>query len=171
MAHTWQRGGRFDKIRPRSSRVAEQYKESGGLGGREFFPTQRRSYNARNSLYSPSSLHEQTRLIAMAHLSDDIRLYNLNDNIDLYNFYPTTSTAGDFDIGQSLRLTSAAEEVGVQPIDTSLEAILRMLPGPMVGLPAGGHHGYDYGEHHGHPLVGWCLTRCLQIRWFRSPPP
>ena len=118
----------------------------------------------------------------MAHFYDNTDLYNLYDNANLFNLYdntnldnsyPTTSTAGDFNIDRSLHLTSAAEEVGVQPFDTSLEAILRMLqepyPGPMVGLPASDRPGYGYGEHHGHPLVGWCLTCCLQIRKLRPP--
>ena len=112
----------------------------------------------------------------MARFRDNTCLYDLYENTNLmYNFYPTASTAGDFDIGQSLRLTSAAEEVGVQPIDTSLEAILRMpqepYPGPMVGLPASDRRGYSYGEHHNHPLVGSYLTRCLQTRWLRPPQP
>ena len=120
----------------------------------------------------------------MAHFYDNTYLNNINgntnlhslhDNTDPYNFYPTTSTTGDFDIDQSLRLTSVAEDVGVQTIDTSLKAILRMLqepyPGPMVGLPASDLHGNGYGEHHGHPLVGWHLTCCLQIRWLRPPQP
>ena len=94
---------------------------------------------------------------------------HFHDNTNLYDSCPTASTAGQLDIDQFLHRTSAVEEVVVQPIDTSLEAIMKMLeepyPGPMVGLPTSDYvdinHGYGCGEHQGLRLVGWCLTRCL----------
>ena len=75
---------------------------------------------------------------------------------DSTNYYPVTPAAGGFNIDPSLYQTSAAEEVGAQPFDTSFAAILRMLaepyPGPMVGLPTRkcihNNNLYSYGEHH-----------------------
>ena len=130
--------------------MTEQYKESGGLRGRELFPHQPNVVHTTlaTAPAPPSPLHKQSQHIPIPHFYCDT------------NFYPTTSAAGDFEIDWSLY--PAAEEVGLQPIDTSLEAILRMLeepyPGPMVGLSVNdriqNNHGHGYGEHHDHRLMG-----------------
>lgn len=153
--------------------TAEKYLIHGVLEGGDIIPHLLNTVHPTlTTVLSPSPLHTNTLSpILMAYFDNNIyHSAPAAGNLDDTNCYPFTPAVENFDAYQQWSSILAPETAGIQTLDNLTEYWDTVeQPSPTAGPSTDVSVPDDYGKHHNHCLVDWCLTCGLQIRRLWQP--